>query len=96
MTDSTPQASPLLPVLWLIYIGETLRRAERKCNNIALAPRRASERLAITPAPQSIMILLRSYAGDVNPVAISRGTSIREHREAVKEGALRINRKIGS
>jgi len=45
MDDGAPQGSPLSPVLWLIYIANSLKRADLRCNSILPTPRRSSARL---------------------------------------------------
>jgi len=85
MADRTPQGSPLSPVLWLIYFGNTLLRAEERCKGTTLIARCSSTRLRSLPSPQqtTIRILLVSYVDDLNPLVVSRKTSIKDHNKIV-------------
>jgi len=79
MTEGTPQASPLSPVLCLFFLARTLRRADNAIMNIHPDTRRTSQRHAATRAAPSVQVNLMSYADDVNHIVVTRGTSRREY-----------------
>jgi len=81
MDEGSPEGSPLSPVLWLIYIAETLRNAQGRMNILSLQPAPSTnggERRVTRPKPHSRgvswQVDLFSYADDVNPlVKLSKG-----------------------
>lgn len=84
MDDSTLQGSPLSPILWLIYIGSTLKRAERRCDNIVPSLRRVSPKLP-NPPVRTISVFLINYADDFNLVIVTKACSVQEKRKVSEE-----------
>jgi len=89
MHQGAPQGSPLSPVLWLIYIANTLKRVTI---SLALAPfptmqsRSVSlpRRTAPRPPPSATTDIY-SYVDDINPLNITTDSTHQEHERMVQK-----------
>lgn len=87
MSEGAPQGSPLSPVLWLLFFSQTLRMADITINKIRLPIHASTHLLRSGPIPerQSFSVNLYSYADDVNPLVISRGTTATQHKTLINQ-----------
>jgi len=68
-------------MLWLIYIGRTLKEADTQISHIEIPTRRSSASLQMNPLPATLQVDLFSYSDDVNPLVVSTRTTKKEHRQ---------------
>jgi len=75
LDDGTPQGSPLSPVIWLIYLANTLKTAKHQITEFSRAPTRRSARLTSAAPKITFQVDLFSHADDINPLVISEHTT---------------------
>jgi len=90
MCEGTPQGSPLSPVLWLLFLADTLERSDRRIKDIPLQPTRRHPSRELQPVqsrtpPPTLEVKLVSYVDDVNALIIIHHTSTKEHTRLGKE-----------
>jgi len=90
MAEGTPQGSPLSPVLWLLFLADTLKRADTKIRDISLPltrrnPTRGAPGQEPRAATTQIKVKLVSYADDVNALVITNNISQKKHKIITKE-----------
>lgn len=87
MDEGTPQGSPCRRLSgYVIYIANTLNKAQNQIGKIEWAPTRRSSRFTKAPSrPKSFQVGLFSYADDVKPLVISEGTTAMERKWLCKQ-----------
>jgi len=96
MEEGTPQGSPLSPVLWLLFLADTLKKSDGKLRRLSPSPQpprrpgattrgATSSHPRLRPAAPTHEVKLVSYADDVNALVITYNMTTREHKRFTRE-----------